>query len=160
MRSTGGQSPKSSVILLFFFSTATAFLPLALIFNLTRTKDKGLWTVSATGPPGGAFAPAPGPQPQQGFQGAPPMQQQGFQGGQPMHQPGFQPGFAQAPQQGWAPQQPGVYYPPQQQQQFAPGTAPMHQPVPQQGYAPYPAGQSPSPVGVAGPPQAQPHVTT
>lgn len=49
-----GNSPDASVILLFFFSTATAFLPLALIFNLTRTKDKGLWTITASGPPGGA----------------------------------------------------------------------------------------------------------
>lgn len=133
---------------MFFFSTAPAFLALALIFNLTRTKDKGLWTITATAPPGGTFAPAPQP----GFQGQPPMMQP---------QPGFQSGFGQAPQQ------PGVYYPPPQpQQQFPPGTAPMYQPVPQPapqpGFAPYPMGQTQSPPTVPSPPQgqAQPHVTT
>ena len=144
------RSPIYGIVILFFFGTLPAFLALAAIFNLTRGKDRGLWTVQAAAPAvAGAGGMAGGP-PQGQFQGQQQYHQPGmaqvpgqqFQGyPQQQQQPGFAPqGVAGPP--GWQPQQ-GYFYPPQQQAQ------------PGQAYQ-YPAGQAPNP----SPPQnQQPHVT-
>ncbi|SPO07351.1 uncharacterized protein DNG_10045 [Cephalotrichum gorgonifer] len=128
-----------STILMYFFGILPILLSLAAVFHLTRTKGKGLYTI--TGPPGGAFNPAQVP-----GQGVP------FQG-QPMQQGAYQPayyppqGAPGAPPPGWQPQ---AYYPPQQQQQFVP--------VPQQQFVP--AQQQQWQQGQQVPQQQQPQYTS
>lgn len=140
--------PAAIPILLFFFSTMTAILPLVAITHLLRGKDKGLWTIKAgPGVPGAAFAPGPAA-PQGQFQ---PMQQpmaQQAPGQAPQGQfAAYQPGMA-PPSQAWQPTQPQQFHygPQPQQQQFVPAQPP------QQAYGQYPPPQAPSPVSQPTPP--------